>query len=137
MVHIARLVVSSVSSVKSVSHGIVLYASPLCPRGGQLNIKYLFNLGKAEGSIDAGRMVKLALARGLQLVGATTHEFTLRVTSSFPCVTDGYRKTIGMHQEKRNSAVAHSSTPHGFIAAIALCSTTPRTVFYTDYCRLL
>ncbi|TFY76866.1 hypothetical protein EWM64_g7147 [Hericium alpestre] len=41
----------------------------------------LFNLGKAEGSIDAGQMIKPALARGLQLVGATTPE--------------EYRKTIG------------------------------------------
>ncbi|KAF8159220.1 hsp78-like protein [Crassisporium funariophilum] len=41
----------------------------------------LFNLGKAEGSIDAGQMIKPALARGLQLVGATT--------------PDEYRKTIG------------------------------------------
>jgi ATP-dependent Clp protease ATP-binding subunit ClpB len=32
----------------------------------------LFNLGKAEGSIDGGQMIKPALARGLQLVGATT-----------------------------------------------------------------
>lgn len=35
----------------------------------------LFNLGKAEGSIDAGQMIKPALARGLQLVGATTRKF--------------------------------------------------------------
>ncbi|KAN0088354.1 P-loop containing nucleoside triphosphate hydrolase protein [Tylopilus felleus] len=41
----------------------------------------LFNLGKAEGGIDAGQMIKPALARGLQLVGATT--------------ADEYRKTIG------------------------------------------
>ncbi|KAH8112062.1 P-loop containing nucleoside triphosphate hydrolase protein [Phellopilus nigrolimitatus] len=41
----------------------------------------LFNLGKAEGSIDAGQLIKPALARGLQLVGATT--------------PDEYRKTIG------------------------------------------
>ncbi|CAL1695242.1 unnamed protein product [Somion occarium] len=41
----------------------------------------LFQLGKAEGSIDAGQMIKPALARGLQLVGATTPE--------------EYRKTIG------------------------------------------
>ncbi|KDQ26339.1 hypothetical protein PLEOSDRAFT_51708 [Pleurotus ostreatus PC15] len=41
----------------------------------------LFNLGKTEGSIDAGQMIKPALARGLQLVGATT--------------PDEYRKTIG------------------------------------------
>ncbi|KAH8827095.1 P-loop containing nucleoside triphosphate hydrolase protein [Flagelloscypha sp. PMI_526] len=41
----------------------------------------LFNLGKAEGSIDAGQIIKPALARGLQLVGATT--------------PDEYRKTIG------------------------------------------
>lgn len=32
----------------------------------------LFQLGKAEGSIDAGQMIKPALARGLRLVGATT-----------------------------------------------------------------
>jgi ATP-dependent Clp protease ATP-binding subunit ClpB len=46
-----------------------------------LHIDTLFNLGKAEGSIDAGQMIKPALARGLQLVGATT--------------PDEYRKTIG------------------------------------------
>ncbi|CED82189.1 p-loop containing nucleoside triphosphate hydrolase protein [Phaffia rhodozyma] len=40
----------------------------------------LLNLGKSEGSIDAGNMIKPALARGLQLVGATT--------------PDEYRKTI-------------------------------------------
>ena len=34
----------------------------------------LLNLGKAEGSLDAGNMIKPALARGLQLVGATTRE---------------------------------------------------------------
>lgn len=44
----------------------------------------LFNLGKAEGSIDAGQMIKPALARGLQLVGATTRRFTLRFTRSSP-----------------------------------------------------
>ncbi|KAF8885071.1 P-loop containing nucleoside triphosphate hydrolase protein [Gymnopilus junonius] len=42
----------------------------------------LFQLGKAEGSIDAGQMIKPALARGLQLV-VQQH------------VTDEYRKTIG------------------------------------------
>ncbi|KAF7318405.1 p-loop containing nucleoside triphosphate hydrolase protein [Mycena chlorophos] len=41
----------------------------------------LFNLGKTEGSIDGGQMIKPALARGLQLVGATT--------------PDEYRRTIG------------------------------------------
>lgn len=40
----------------------------------------LLNLGKSEGSLDAGNMIKPALARGLQLVGATT--------------MDEYRKTI-------------------------------------------
>ncbi|KAF7794963.1 hypothetical protein EIP86_006106 [Pleurotus ostreatoroseus] len=40
----------------------------------------LFQLGKAEGSIDAGQMIKPALARGLRLVGATT--------------PDEYRQTI-------------------------------------------
>ncbi|KAF9444262.1 P-loop containing nucleoside triphosphate hydrolase protein [Macrolepiota fuliginosa MF-IS2] len=44
-------------------------------------IHTLFQLGKTEGSIDAGQMIKPALARGLQLVGATT--------------PDEYRKTIG------------------------------------------
>ncbi|OBZ74067.1 Heat shock protein 78, mitochondrial [Grifola frondosa] len=44
-------------------------------------VHMLFNLGKAEGSIDAGQMIKPALARGLRLVGATT--------------PDEYRKTIG------------------------------------------
>ncbi|KAF8637008.1 hypothetical protein AX17_003105 [Amanita inopinata Kibby_2008] len=43
-------------------------------------IHTLFQLGKAEGSIDAGQMIKPSLARGLQLVGATT--------------PDEYRKTI-------------------------------------------
>ena len=42
------------------------------------HIDTLFNLGKAEGSIDAGQMIKPALARGLQLVGATTRMFLLR-----------------------------------------------------------
>jgi len=37
----------------------------------------LFNLGKAEGSIDAGQMIKPALARGLQLVGATTRQYPI------------------------------------------------------------
>lgn len=37
----------------------------------------LFNLGKAEGSIDAGQMIKPALARGLQLVGATTRQYAI------------------------------------------------------------
>ncbi|KAK7694949.1 hypothetical protein QCA50_002137 [Cerrena zonata] len=41
----------------------------------------LFQLGKSEGGVDAGQMIKPALARGLQLVGATT--------------PDEYRKTIG------------------------------------------
>ncbi|KAL8290377.1 hypothetical protein RQP46_002635 [Phenoliferia psychrophenolica] len=43
-------------------------------------IHQLLNLGKAEGSLDAGNMLKPALARGLQLAGATT--------------LDEYRRTI-------------------------------------------
>lgn len=43
----------------------------------------LFNLGKAEGGIDAGQMIKPALARGLQLVGATTGEFTHTILRFF------------------------------------------------------
>ncbi|TFK73791.1 P-loop containing nucleoside triphosphate hydrolase protein, partial [Pluteus cervinus] len=48
----------------------------------------LFNIGKAEGSIDGGQMIKPALARVLQLVGATTHKFVLELP-------DEYRETIG------------------------------------------
>lgn len=47
----------------------------------------LFNLGKAEGSIDAGQMIKPSLARGLQLVGATTrrhlHNSVVKHVNSF------------------------------------------------------
>lgn len=44
----------------------------------------LFNLGKAEGSIDAGQMIKPALARGLRLVGATTRQYAISVGVSSP-----------------------------------------------------
>lgn len=46
--------------------------------GGNLSLllyelDILLNLGKAEGSVDAGQMIKPALARGsLHMVGATT-----------------------------------------------------------------
>lgn len=96
---VARLVVLSVSSMKSVS---------VCPcmrrncvdETSKLTLDTLFNLGKAEGSIDAGQMIKPALARGLQLVGATTREVTLRFARSFSKhhkhhIADEYRKTIG------------------------------------------
>lgn len=43
-------------------------------------VHQLLSLGKAEGSLDAGNMLKPALARGLQLAGATT--------------LDEYRRTI-------------------------------------------
>lgn len=37
----------------------------------------LLNLGKAEGSVDAGQMIKPALARGtLHMVGATTRKYS-------------------------------------------------------------
>lgn len=37
------------------------------------HLDMLLNLGKAEGSVDAGQMIKPALARGtLHMVGATT-----------------------------------------------------------------
>ena len=59
----------------------------------------LFNLGKAEGSIDGGQMIKPALARGLQLVGATTRRFFMtslsRAMYRFDAMAaDEYRKTI-------------------------------------------
>lgn len=38
-------------------------------------VHMLFQLGKAEGSVDAGQMIKPALARGLRLVGATTRAY--------------------------------------------------------------
>ena len=59
----------------------------------------LFNLGKTEGSVDAGQMIKPALARGLQLVGATTRK-SLGVRGKsvilfYFFIADEYRKTIG------------------------------------------
>ena len=45
----------------------------------------LFQLGKAEGSIDAGQMIKPALARGLQLVGATTRTSNNILDACFLC----------------------------------------------------
>lgn len=57
----------------------------------------LFQLGKAEGSIDAGQMIKPALARGLQLVGATTRTCLVicaYIHSSHPRIADEYRKNI-------------------------------------------
>lgn len=56
-------------STKSVSNMSSCNATKLT-----LATDTLFNLGKAEGSIDAGQMIKPALARGLQLVGATTRK---------------------------------------------------------------
>lgn len=64
-------------------------------------IDTLFNLGKTEGSVDAGQMIKPALARGLQLVGATTRQYFLlhmhSITTPNLCssLADEYRKTIG------------------------------------------
>lgn len=58
----------------------------------------LFNLGKSEGSVDAGQMIKPALARGLQLVGATTRKSLRSLTpppQSDQFAADEYRKTIG------------------------------------------
>src|SRR5712672_2422350 len=60
----------------------------------------LFNLGKAEGSIDGGQMIKPALARGLHLVGATTRMCLMYVTyqdtnfRAAAVAADEYRKTI-------------------------------------------
>jgi hypothetical protein len=71
----------------------VLHSNSACP-------DTLFNLGKAEGSIDAGQMIKPALARGLQLVGATTRTYTTcndfhAIFTPSQLVEDEYRKTIG------------------------------------------
>ena len=62
---------SSVSSTKSVSVPPLLLHFRV-KLTSHIPLDSLFNLGKAEGSIDAGQMIKPALARGLQLVGATT-----------------------------------------------------------------
>ena len=61
-----------------------------------LTLDTLFQLGKAEGSIDAGQMIKPALARGLQLVGATTRkDFFFPGSFVFSALlADEYRKTI-------------------------------------------
>ncbi|KIY43788.1 P-loop containing nucleoside triphosphate hydrolase protein [Fistulina hepatica ATCC 64428] len=61
-----------IKDIEDESHNVICFIDEL---------HSLFNLGKAEGSIDAGQMIKPALARGLQLVGATT--------------PDEYRKNIG------------------------------------------
>ncbi|CAO1625750.1 unnamed protein product [Sympodiomycopsis kandeliae] len=55
-------------------------------------IHMLFGLGKAEGSLDAGNMLKPLLARGLQVCGATTY--------------DEYRKTI-----EKDAALARRFQP--------------------------
>lgn len=57
-------------------------------------IHQLLNLGKAEGSLDAGNMLKPALARGLQLAGATT--------------LDEYRRTI-----EKDAALTRRCVPPG------------------------
>lgn len=60
----------------------------------------LLNLGKAEGSVDAGQMIKPALARGLQLVGATTSESFVLLTIQDVLIyiriipADEYRRNI-------------------------------------------
>jgi hypothetical protein len=62
---------SSALSTKSVRRALIPHVvSAFIP--SKHTADTLFNLGKAEGSIDAGQMIKPALARGLQLVGATT-----------------------------------------------------------------
>jgi hypothetical protein len=65
----------SASSMNFVSELLRVFSwvpqlTPILSRG--LLIDMLLNLGKTEGSVDAGQMIKPALARGLQLVGATT-----------------------------------------------------------------
>jgi hypothetical protein len=66
--------------IDEVRESLTPYASLLGSRDVHLTPPdTLFNLGKAEGSIDAGQMIKPALARGLQLVGATTRKHPHRV----------------------------------------------------------
>lgn len=71
LTHLLRPEMSYALLMKSVSRNRItfykLHSSKL-----RVLSDTLFNLGKAEGSIDAGQMIKPALARGLQLVGATT-----------------------------------------------------------------
>lgn len=78
---------------------------PSLPLGASIHsfqpfVDMLLNLGKAEGSVDAGQMIKPALARGvLHMVGATTRKIaSKRITAIIPdlkrCIADEYRKTI-------------------------------------------
>jgi ATP-dependent Clp protease ATP-binding subunit ClpB len=53
-------------------------------------IHQLLNLGKAEGSLDGGNMLKPALARGMQLVGATTPEEYRRTIEKDAALTRRY-----------------------------------------------
>lgn len=54
----------------------------------------LLNLGKAEGSVDAGQMIKPALARGLQLVGATTPDEYRKTISKDPALDRRFQPVI-------------------------------------------
>jgi ATP-dependent Clp protease ATP-binding subunit ClpB len=67
-------------------------------------------LGKTEGSIDGGQMIKQALSRGLQLVGATTRSSIrfcqIFFLSRFTSTADEYRKTIG-----KDAALEHRFQP--------------------------
>ena len=53
----------------------------------------LFQLGKTEGSIDAGQMIKPALARGLQLVGATTRNLIFSALQLTPFADSHQQRT--------------------------------------------
>ncbi|ORY76883.1 P-loop containing nucleoside triphosphate hydrolase protein [Leucosporidium creatinivorum] len=57
-------------------------------------IHQLLNLGKAEGSLDAGNMLKPALARGLQLAGATTLEEYRRTIEKDAALTRRFQPVL-------------------------------------------
>lgn len=61
----------------------------------------LFNLGKAEGSIDAGQMIKPALARGLQLVGATTRTLPFLEACMWRILTSICSRRISQNDRQR------------------------------------
>ncbi|KAI5481220.1 heat shock protein/chaperonin [Pseudohyphozyma bogoriensis] len=57
-------------------------------------IHQILSLGKAEGSLDAGNMLKPALARGLQLAGATTLEEFRRTIEKDAALTRRFQPVL-------------------------------------------
>ena len=69
----------------------------------------LFQLGKTEGSIDAGQMIKPALARGLQLVGATTRKFIF-LCSTFTSLADSHRQRTNIEKQSPKMQLSNGAS---------------------------